>query len=360
MKMASIAELTKRTGGVGVNSLMDKHIKQAILSDVRVERIDSHSATLCWKPEDSKPSILICAGSRRKDAMRQVPLDGTKNGRLTISGLDPSVRYYYHLVDEAGNRQVISERRVFLEGAVNFRDIGGYRTSDGREVKWGKIFRSDGLARLTLSDHQLLRQIGIKRVFDFRTPSEIKESPDRLPEDGGMAYVNLPVTHGKFDFVESMKRLRKGDSSWLTPDFMRNGYIRNIEDFAGAWGAVINYLADVKSPSIVFHCTGGKDRTGTCAAIILLMLGVPEETVIEDHQLSNIYIADLLPKIFKVIASYGIDPDIVFPYLTAPMDCINAVLDHIKNKYGSVSSYLVTKAGVTKEVQEILRKKLLV
>ncbi|MGB9498436.1 MAG: tyrosine-protein phosphatase [Dissulfuribacterales bacterium] len=339
---------------------MNQKNNQSTLLDVSVQRINSHSAELSWKPEDSKPTVFLCTGSRRKDALQKVPLDGTKNGHLTISGLDPSVRYYYHLVDEGGNRQVISERRVFLEGAVNFRDIGGYKTFDGREVKWGKVFRADGLARLTAGDHQLLRQIGIKHVFDFRTLSEANESPDRLPEDGTMTYVNFPVTHGKFDFVDAMKRLKKGDSSWMTPDFMVNGYIQNIEDFADVWGEVINCLDDVKSPPIVFHCTGGKDRTGTCAALILLMLGVPEKTVIEDHQLSNIYIADLLPKILKLIASYGIDPDVILPYLTAPKECIIAVLDHIRNKYGSASSYLMAKAGVTKEVQEILQEKLLV
>lgn len=340
--------------------LMDQKNNRSILSDVRVQRIDSNSVELSWKPEDKKPAVSICPGSGRKDALQKVPVDGSKNGRLMISGLDPSVRYYYHFVDEDGNRQVISERRVHLEGAVNFRDIGGYKTSDGREVKWGKVFRADGLARLTAGDHQLLMQIGIKRVFDFRTPSEINESPDRLPENGAMAYVNLPITHGKFDFVDAMKRLKKGDSSWLTPDFMVNGYIRYIEEFAGVWGEVINCLADLESPPVVFHCIGGKDRTGTCAALILLMLGVPEETVVEDHQLSNIYIADLLPKVFKLIASYGIDPDVVYPYLTAPRECIIAVLDHIRNKYGSASAYLMAKAGVSKEVQELLREKLLV
>ena len=154
--------------------------------------------------------------------------------------------------------------------------------------------------------------------------------------------------------------MKKADVSWLTPDFMVNGYIRNLEDFAGVWGEVINCLAELENGSILFHCTGGKDRTGTCAALILLMLGVSGETVVEDHQLSNIYIADLLPKIFKLIASYGVDPDVVYPYLTAPKECILAVLDHIKNKYGSASAYLVKKAGVSMKTQEALKEKLLV
>jgi protein-tyrosine phosphatase len=338
---------------------MDQNEKSSCVLDVQVQRIDSSTVELCWQPKDRKLTVDVCSGLRRKEALQNVPLDKSSNGCVKITGLAPLTRHYFHVKDEAGNRLMTAERRVPLEGAVNFRDIGGYRTSDGREVKWGKVFRADGLARLTENDHQVLRQIGIDRVFDFRTPSEISEAPDKLPEDGTVIHVNLPVTHGKFDFVDAMARLKKGDSTWLTPDFMINGYIRNIEEFAGVWGTVINYIADSKGAAQLFHCTGGKDRTGTCAALILLMLGVDEETIIKDHQLSNIYIADMLPKIFKLIASYGIDPDKLVPYLTAPLECIHALLDHLRNNYTSSSDYLEKKSGVKKETQELLKEKLL-
>jgi protein-tyrosine phosphatase len=327
--------------------------------DIAVQRIDSSTLELCWQPKDRKPTIAICSGLRQKDRMQKVPVDESGIGCVKITGLDPASRHYFHVKDEDGNRFMTAERRIPLEGAVNFRDIGGYKTIDGREVKWGKVFRSDGLARLTQLDHQTMMQMGIERVFDFRTKAEVAEAPDKLPEDGSIVHVNLPVTHGKFDFVDAMARLKEGDSSWLTPDFMVNGYIRNIEDYAGVWGEVINYIADPKDPAILFHCTGGKDRTGTCAALILLMLGVDEETVVKDHQLSNSYISGMLSGINKLIASYGVDPDKLVPYLTAPLDCIHALIEHICNHYGSASDYLPKKAGVKKETQALLKEKLL-
>jgi len=338
---------------------MDNKEKPAVILDIQVRRIDSSSVELCWLPKDRKPSVAVCSGLRRKDALQEVPVDELSKGCVKIKGLDPANRYYFHVKDEAGNNLMTAERRVPLEGTVNFRDIGGYKTGDGHEVKWGKVFRADGLARLTENDHQVLLQMGIERVFDFRTPAEVSEAPDKLPEDGSVTHVNLPVTHGKFDFVDAMARLKRGDSSWLTPDFMVNGYIRNLEEYAGVWGEVINCIAYPKGPALLFHCTGGKDRTGTCAALILLLLGVDEETIVKDHQLSNTYIADMLPKFFKLIASYGVDPDKLVPYLTAPLDCIHALLDHIRNKYGSASDYLENKAGVKKETQELLKEKLL-
>ena len=327
--------------------------------DVQIQRIDNSTVELCWQPKDRKTTVFICSGLRREDKLQEVPLDESNMGCVKITGLDPVSRHYFHVRDEDGNRFMTAERRVPLEGAVNFRDIGGYKTGDGREVKWGKVFRSDGLARLTEQDHQTMRQMGIERVFDFRTKAEVVQAPDKLPEDGSIVHVHFPVTHGKFDFVDAMARLEKGDSSWLTPDFMVNGYISNIENSAGVWGEVINSIADTKGPSILFHCTGGKDRTGTCAALILLMLGVDEEIVVKDHQLSNTYIFGMFSGINKLIASYGVDPDKLVPYLTAPLDCIHAIIDHIRNNYGSASDYLAKKAGVKKETQELLKEKLL-
>jgi len=84
--------------------------------------------------------------------MEKIPVAKFHQGNVQITGLDPAKRHYYHIVDEAGNRVMIAERRVSLDGTVNFRDIGGYKTRDGREVKWGKVFRSDGLSRLTEND----------------------------------------------------------------------------------------------------------------------------------------------------------------------------------------------------------------
>ena len=110
--------------------------------DVQIQRIDNSTVELCWQPKDRKPTVAICSGLRQKDRMQKVPVDESSIGCVKITGLDPASRHYFHVRDEDGNRFMTAERRVPLEGAVNFRDIGGYKTGDGREVKWGKVFRS--------------------------------------------------------------------------------------------------------------------------------------------------------------------------------------------------------------------------
>lgn len=333
--------------------------QSALLKKAHANRIDAHTVEICWEPAVIRPDISVHAGSSADNPVRRIASDHVENGCVIVSGLDAPVRYFYYLRDGNGTRLMTAERRVAMEGAVNFRDIGGYFTGDGRRVKWGRVYRADGLARLTSRDHELFKHMGISRVFDFRTEAEVGHAPNLLPDDVDIDYINLPVMHGEFDFVSAMQRIREGDADWLTPDFMLKGYIGNLENFAGVWGRVIGELADPDCNPMVFHCTGGKDRTGTCAALILLMLGVPEQTVIADHQLSNVYIAELMPRISKLIASYGVDPDMINPYLAAPRECILAVLDYINDQYGSAEAYLSEKAGVSRRQQEMIRQNLL-
>jgi len=93
--------------------------------------------------------------------------------------------------------------------------------------------------------------------------------------------------------------------------------------------------------------------------LILLTLGVPEETVITDHGLSNVYIAGVLEKIYARIQSAGVDPRQVSSYFTAPKNAIVAFIDHIRQTYGSAAGYLRKKAGVEQKVIDQLKKDLL-
>jgi len=250
-------------------------------------------------------------------------------------------------------------QRIPLEGAFNFRDIGGYETSDGRTVKKGHIYRSDGLAALTANDHERLKQIGLRLVIDLRAPAEVEQAPDKLPDDNPPEYLNLPVSREDFDTVATLERLKKGDTSWFSDTFMTDGYIQNVDLFSDTWGIIFTRMAEENGRPAVFHCTAGKDRTGILAALILLALGVPEETIIHDHGLSNKYIKEKLGKIFEYLRSLGVDPESISDYFNAPRDAMEATLDHIRSVYGSAEEYLITRAGVKPGVLNKLKEDLL-
>ena len=326
------------------------------LDNVKIERFNEHRLNISWETENKDRTVSVFSGSLPDEIDYQNPLAAVKGeSRVEVSAPNSNFRSYYSIAPENGQGVIAAERLVTLEGAVNFRDIGGYKSSDGRTVKWGKIFRSDGLARLTRNDHAILEKMGLKLVIDFRRESEVKMSPDNLPEENSVDYLHLPVSGADFDTVSAMDRLKKGDTDWLTESFMRDGYVNNIDTYAEAWGTVMKRLSDSENLPLVFHCTAGKDRTGACAALILLILGVPEETVIFDHGLSNTYLADFLETIYSYLKEFGVEREKISPYLTAPHDAIVALLDHIRNKYGSAENYLVTQADVSPEILDKLR-----
>ena len=328
--------------------------------NIQVERMDADILRLSWEAKIDDLSVSIYQGELPDSIDRNTPLACvTGQNFADFPGLDPNIRYYFAVVPDGGPENIIAERRVPIEETHNFRDLGGYATQNGRRVKWGRAFRADGLARIRSRGRALLKQMGIRLVCDFRAPTEIDQAPDNLPEDGSIEYLNLPIVSHGFDTVEAMKRLRKGDTSWLTDTFMPEGYIRNIEGFAPIWGTVIQNLSLSENRALVFHCTAGKDRTGICAALILLVLGVPQETVIYDHGLSNVYLGPFLEKFLGYLDQFGVDRNKILPYLSAPREAIVAALDHIGTQYGSAEKYLLSKAGISQETLDLLKQELL-
>ncbi len=238
------------------------------------------------------------------------------------------------------------DKRLSLAGPVNFRDLGGYQTGDNRQVKKGLVFRSDHLSRLTHEDQTTLQNLQFKVVCDLRTQREQQQAPDILPQDGSIRLLSLPVQANGFDPSTVMSRLQAGDDAWLTMDFFVDLYRRYLDDFGPVWGTVLRLISHSENLPLVFHCTGGKDRTGICAALLLATLGVPEDSILSDHDLSNSCNAERLQPIYARFAEIGILPDRAAPYLAAPAEPLVAMLEHLKKKYRSVDEYLLKKAGL--------------
>jgi protein-tyrosine phosphatase len=319
------------------------------IEDIMVELTLDGVHHLSWSPQAAPLPVTIYAASGPDDFNSQPPAaEAESETRADLPGLPLAVRHYFRLVSQNSPSLVVAPRLVPLESTFNFRDLGGYRTSNGQRVKWGRIFRSDALSRLTDADREYLKRMGLKMVCDLRSRAETEKAPDLLPEDGSLAYLHLPIQTGEMNFVTAMEKIKKGDASWLTEDYMVKGYLKNLEEFPQIWGEIFHTLLQKDRLPLVFHCTGGKDRAGTCAALFLSVLGVPDQTIVYDHQLSNLYIAGLLTNVNKQLTKYGVDPKRLEPYFTAPLDGIKALLAHLRHEYGSAENYLVQKARLTR------------
>ena len=164
-----------------------------------------------------------------------------------------------------------------MEGCFNFRDLGGYRTGEGRTVKWQRLFRADGLHRLTGSDLTRLADLGLVTVIDLRTGQELEEV-GRISEPD-LTYHHLPM----LDVLPD----RTTYPAWVDASYVAERYEGMLEKGADAVAEALLILADPASYPAVFHCTAGKDRTGLLAAVVLGLLGVSDEDIITDYTLSQ-------------------------------------------------------------------------
>jgi protein-tyrosine phosphatase len=175
-------------------------------------------------------------------------------------------------------------RHVAFEACFNFRDLGGYATTDGRRVRWGTLFRSDTLHRLTTADVEEFRGLGLRTVIDLRSRTEIEDHGRVEVAEGTFIWHNVPMLDN-LRLVPTPPDAAPGpEPASLAPG---EGYVRMVEQFSESLGQVFTLLSQDGALPAVFHCTAGKDRTGIVAALILDLLGVPDDTITADYTLTE-------------------------------------------------------------------------
>lgn len=244
-------------------------------------------------------------------------------------------------------------RRVVPLFAVhNFRDMGGYPTVDGRMTRWHRVFRADGLQRLTDGDLELLRPFRLRTVIDLRTIGEIQEWGKFDVDQYPLNWVHLPIVDATWHFDG-----RKADGS--PHEFLVNAYVDMLGVGAQRFGQTLRLLADPKVGPVVFHCAAGKDRTGLVAALALAAVGVPDEYIAADYGLTvegmartRLWAATHRPALLERMNSAP--PG----FMAAVPSALLEVLDYLRRDHGSIEEYLAT-IGVTPEVIAGLQTNLL-
>ena len=230
-------------------------------------------------------------------------------------------------------------RKIVFDGTSNTRELGGYKTEDGRSLKWGVLYRSDKLSELTDADQEYLLQLGIKRVIDFRSSEEKQNEPDQLPST--IKYIEMPI-EADGAIRPKVEAILKGDLNEDVGAILVETNKEFISDFSGVYKGFIESLIENQEPTL-FHCTAGKDRAGFAAALVLLAVGVPEKIVIEDYMKTNKYTEETIQDYINKINLYSlgsVDAEILRPLLGVEERFIRAALDEIKQKYGSVENFI--------------------
>jgi protein-tyrosine phosphatase len=259
-------------------------------------------------------------------------------------------------------------RHVVLDGAVNVRDTGGYRSAYGLEVRPGRLFRGDSLSRLTSADVERLDRLGLRAVIDFRSAGEVLlGGDDRLPY--GAEYVHLPVSGGDLgalyeliasgDHERQRRELGDGRAASFMAE-MNRGFVADPRQ-REAFGAALRLICSPGWLPLLYHCTSGKDRAGWMTAIVLTALGVPRELVLRDYLLSNDYHRAGYDKLRLDLVKTGIvaDPGLLRPVLEQSATYLGAAFEEADRRYGSFGRFLAYGLEVSEVMLAELRRALL-
>jgi protein-tyrosine phosphatase len=271
------------------------------------------------------------------------PLMRDARGGEAVVTVPISPRPYFLLRDKAGRELRLAERLLPLEGGVNFRDLGGYRTIDGKDVAWGKIYRSAVMSGLTAADYQYLGDLGIGAICDFRANDERAREPVNWPAGMNMKVLTRDY---KLDMAPLMAVFGSGDiSEDKTRAAMASFYGELPFTFAPQFKEMFGELLKGEAP-LAFNCSAGKDRTGMAAALVLSALGVPRETVIEDYLLSNRYYKPKPPQ-----PGAAPDPTMAM-FARLPPDVIKALMGVDRRYIEASFAAIDAKGGMDRYLRE--------
>lgn len=226
-------------------------------------------------------------------------------------------------------------RHLNLEGASNFRDLGGYPAGNGHSLRWRQIFRSNHLGHLTRGDVGIVRGLGVKSAFDFRGVDERKAAACVMEEITVHSLPIEPTVVAALRAKLQARALSSADAIEIMRDSYR-GYVRtNTHSFRELFAHLLE-----KNEPVVIHCTAGKDRTGFACALILHALGVPASVISEDYLLTNRFYRrdpnsapDLPTDVRQAIGS------VESSFLAAGFEAVNA-------QYGDLESYFRDGLGL--------------
>jgi protein-tyrosine phosphatase len=234
-------------------------------------------------------------------------------------------------------------RRLEFEGAINFRDLGGYATADGRHTRWRRLFRADSLADLTTEDLQRLEALDLHGLIDFRTEFERTLKPDRLPPGAPIRILEIGfLPEGTLEMLQEVRR------GAISPEELERRVITQYRKFGvdhvEEYKLAMDFAAEAGNYPLLIHCTSGKDRTGFASALLLLAIGVPREIVMRDYDLTNHYRRDV-----SHLFGPNTSEELIALLLSAQSHYLEAALDEVERVHGSFEAFLAGPLGVDAE-----------
>lgn len=259
---------------------------------------------------------------------------------------------------------------IELDGTCNTRDQGGMEAVTGQRVRAKKLIRSDGLEKLTDNDiHILVDECDLRTVIDLRTDVERKAAPDPIDRMPEVKFVSLPVLadsavgltheHSLRSLWDEFLKL-KGDPMGV----ISKTYPLMLLGDAGvaAYKQFFEILLAQEEGAVLWHCSEGKDRTGVASMLILFTLGVPPATIMEDYLATNLFARQKMKRIANDLKKVHVadkSDEALLALICAHKEYMDAAMEAVKGKYGSLDAYLTEALDLTPEKRQLLAEKYL-
>lgn len=266
-------------------------------------------------------------------------------------------------------------RHIDFDGMNNVRDMGGMPGADGRPIKSGLLFRSDHLHNASVRDMEKLKEIGVRYVLDLRNRDEYKEQPDSVID--GITNISFPLNPERMAGIakdkKSKEQLRQEAITHASSDptyFFKemSGYYADYATVPYTFHQMHEFFRFLiqADGGILWHCAGGKDRTGILTVLLCHVLEVPQKDIEEDYLATNLYKqkeADAEAADIRKTLPSDCPPEIAV-YMTtytwlAHIEYLNYFYEIVNQKYGSVQGFLKEAVGLTEEEQTALKEKYL-
>lgn len=248
--------------------------------DAKAARVSAGAVKLDWTGATGLATVFVSSTPYVQARSLKRLAGGARSGVEVQAPTEPRP---YFLIQSRTGEAWTAERLLPLQGGRNFRDLGGYRGEGGKQVRWGRIFRSGVMAGLTAADMAYLRQLGVATVCDLRSADERREEPTPFLKEPGAEVVAFDYEMGgALDAIARVKTRQEAMAAFAA------GYVEFLDMLTPHYTEMFARLAEGKAP-LALNCSAGKDRTGVGSALILSVLGVPREVVVADYGLTQVY-----------------------------------------------------------------------
>ena len=204
------------------------------------------------------------------------------------------------------------------------------------------------MARLTDADLKIIESLHIKVICDLRAHDEVRQEPDRFPDQSGIKYVHVPIKskrHNELGWLPRILALVTGKARNIDFDkLMREIYREFVTNFADEFSQVLKLITDSSNLPILIHCKGGKDRTGFACALIHSLLDVPAELIEHDYLQTNDSFKNIKEALLvrlNYLSFFGISKEKLLPFFEARTAYLEAAFDQIEMDYGYMQNYFL-------------------